>query len=285
MHVGGSFKQIKPNKTSPQDPMLANQGPDMKLTSTVLGLPIMIVHAVVWAWNGCLASISQHPSCCPPSLPIRCSAVAHLLAVLWCSDCSSPLACSVLVFRCSELMVTSCYKFVSWHAQRKQWVAQVLKGRKRKALYQYFNSPGAAADAVKQFLGLARTAGMKALHNLWGPSEPWARRFPFFRWGEGGGGGGAQAWPPYGVHSCSFSASVLADVIAAMSFGVQEGFGAGVLGFHKLCKLPMSIQEVAEGPDKSEEDFTDSVQVHQLQTRSGSIPGAYSAEIVQVLCN
>ena len=47
----------------------------------------------------------------------------------------------------------------------------------------------------------------------------------------------------------------------------------------------MSIQEVAEGPDKSEEDFTDSVQVHQLQTRSGSIPGAYSAEIVQVLCN
>ena len=148
-------------------------------------LPTIIAHTLLRCSTG-IAQLS----------PAR----AHLLAVFWCSDCSSPLACSVLVFRCSELMVTSCYKFVSWHAQRKQWVAQVLKGRKRKALYQYFNSPGAAADAVKQFLGLPRTAGMKALHNLWGPSEPWARRFPFFRWGGGGGARGssmAPLWCPF----------------------------------------------------------------------------------------
>ena len=60
-----------------------------------------------------------------------------------------------------------------------------MAGRKRKALYQYFDSPGAAADAVKQYLGLTRTAGMNALHNLWGPSEPWARRFSFFFVGGG----------------------------------------------------------------------------------------------------
>ena len=63
-------------------------------------------------------------------------------------------------------MVTCQYKYVSWHAQRKQWVAQVVKGKKRKALYGYFNSSSAAADAVKQFLGLTRTTGMKAIHNL-----------------------------------------------------------------------------------------------------------------------
>jgi hypothetical protein len=45
-------------------------------------------------------------------------------------------------------------------------VAQVVAARKRKALYKYFNSETAAADAVKQLLGLRRKADMIALLDL-----------------------------------------------------------------------------------------------------------------------
>ena len=75
------------------------------------------------------------------------------------------LVLGVPVFQRSCIMVSR-YKHVSWHAQKKQWVAQVVAGGKRKALYKYFNSETAAADAVKQFLGLTRKADMRALLDL-----------------------------------------------------------------------------------------------------------------------
>ena len=62
--------------------------------------------------------------------------------------------------------MVSRYKQVSWHAQEKQWVAQAVAAGKRKALYKYFNSETAAADAVQQFLGLTRRADMVALLDL-----------------------------------------------------------------------------------------------------------------------
>ena len=60
-------------------------------------------------------------------------------------------------------MVQSEYKYVSWHEQRKRWVAQVLATKKRKALYQYFDPATAAADVVKKTLGLTQTSDMKSL--------------------------------------------------------------------------------------------------------------------------
>jgi len=78
------------------------------------------------------------------------------------------LVLGVPVFQGSCIMVTR-YKRVSWHAQKKQWVAQVVAAGKRKkvkALYKYFNSETAAADAVQQFLGLTGKADMIALLDL-----------------------------------------------------------------------------------------------------------------------
>ena len=62
--------------------------------------------------------------------------------------------------------MVSRYKYVSWHARRKQWVARGVAGGKRKALYKYFNSETAAADIVKEYLGLTRTADTRALLDL-----------------------------------------------------------------------------------------------------------------------
>ena len=97
---------------------------------------------------------------------------AHLLAEFWCSD----------VF---GLMVTCQYKYVSWHAQRKRWVAQVVKGKKRKAFYGYFNTSHAAADAIKHFLGLTRTTSMNKRYTTYEVQVGFGQEDFVFRWGRG----------------------------------------------------------------------------------------------------
>ena len=75
-------------------------------------------------------------------------------------------------------MAISRFKHVSWHAQKKKWVAQVSAGKKRKALYEYFGSETAAADAVKHVLGLTRLSQQLALAEFLIPSTSLATQVP-----------------------------------------------------------------------------------------------------------
>ena len=116
-------------------------------------LPTIITHAALHRYTRVAhaASVSQGSS----MRVFRCSGV-------WIPQL---LVLGVPMIQRSCIMVSR-YKHVSWHAQRKQWVAQVLAEGKRKALYKYFDSETAAADTVKEYLGLTRTADTRALLDL-----------------------------------------------------------------------------------------------------------------------
>ena len=65
-------------------------------------------------------------------------------------------------------------------------------------------------------------------------------------------------------------------------FGAAWGRRQGTLEFHESCKLIKLLQEIASAAVSPKASLSCSVQVHQLQTRSGPVPSAYSREVVHM---